>query len=144
MKCNIFTSVTSQACFIARRSTRARTLVAFHRARNDVVRRRSWGRPVLGDPPAQDCSAPRSVRGSTARSTDAPTCLPSLYAFLLKGERCGVAAPRITAPHYSSRTRKPRTYECAYGRAPRSVRPNALGALLLSPRVSHCNRISIR
>lgn len=35
----------------------------------------------------------------------------SYSVFLMKGERCGVAAPRITAPHYSSRTRKPRTYE---------------------------------
>lgn len=28
--------------------------------------------------------------------------LPLSHALLLKGERCGVAAPRITAPHYSS------------------------------------------
>lgn len=73
---------------------------------------RTWGRPVLGDPLVKDN---RRCRKKLSHIETANVTLSLLwsYAFLVKGERCGVAAPRINAPHYSSRTRKPRTYERA-------------------------------
>lgn len=57
----------------------------------------SRGPPGTGWHHAEE-PVPRRVCGPDAASA----CLPSSYALLLKGERCGVAAPRITAPHYPS------------------------------------------
>lgn len=73
---------------------------------------RTWGRPVLGDPLVKDNRRSRK-KLSHIETANVTLSLLWSYAFLVKGERCGVAAPRINAPHYSSRTRKPRTYERA-------------------------------
>lgn len=96
------------------------------RARRNDVNLRGAGQ--FSGTPWHRLAASRGVRSpvrSRALGPDAlATHLPSSYALLLKGERCGVAAPRITAPHYSSthsQSRKPRTYERA-ARAPEADR----------------------
>lgn len=70
------------------------------------------------------------ARGPDARR-GLDTCLPSSSALLLKGERCGVAAPRITAPHYPSTHSHSQAARVRMRRGPRIFRPR-IGQPVLS------------
>lgn len=66
------------------------------------------------------------LRSHRARGPDATTVyLPPSYALLLKGERCGVAAPRITAPHYPSTHSHSQAARVRTRRGPRISRPRS-------------------